>query len=81
MPFFKAFRDAYTASNEKFITKGRIYQIIDFDFLDDDYEFAIIDDLGEEFWVSNNGLCSYKHTFRQVKLFKINYHNGKITTT
>lgn len=81
MPFFKAFRDVYDGAKKKFISKNKIYQIVDFDFLDDEYEFAIIDDLGEVFWVSNNGLCNYKHTFHQVKVFKMNYQNGKITTT
>lgn len=80
MPFFKAFRDAYTGSNRKFITKDKIYQIVDFDFLDDEYELAIIDDLGEELWVSYKGELRYKDTFQKVELLKLQYNNGKISS-
>lgn len=81
MPFFKALRDEFTGDNKKFISKDKIYQIVAFDFEGDGYEFAIIDDLNEELWVSDQGEFSYKNTFHKVKLLKLHYENGKITTS
>lgn len=69
MPYFKAHKDAYSGLNEKYISVDTIYKVIDFDFTNDGFEYAINDDLGAELWFSDTDLdFNYKDYFQKVKI-------------